>query len=80
MWWSMTLDDYKELLVTERVLICKRLAEAKDKLPDTTLGTAEYTNAYAAVQVWDSKLDMLNWFIDRANKIEMPKTKMREFL
>ncbi len=75
----MTLDDFKEMLVGQRAEIARHIQEAK-----IAFNTAPEINSLNAAkqrwEMWDMKLDMLNWIIQQANKIELPTTKMREFL
>lgn len=75
----MTLDDFKEQLIAQRAEIVRHIEtykEAYSKAP-------EINALNAAKQRWelfDAKLDLLNWVINQANSVEIPKSKMREFL
>lgn len=79
---NMTLDEYKDMLNSQRVVIGERLQCAKEQQRAASIehDLKALQDACVAVQIFDAKLDMLDHFLSMVNKVEIPKTKMREFL
>ena len=75
----MTLDEYKLEINSQKETI-EALLEKYRGIVATGATTSEQASAAVKVQVLDAKLDLIKYVISQANRIELPKTKMREFL
>jgi len=77
----MTLEEYVAMVEKQRDVIAVHLYNAKHDLSSTSPMTEEVRKQKEFdVTLFDAKLDMMQWVVVQAKKIEMPKTKMREFL
>ena len=79
----MTLDDFKGMLINQRQEIMRQLEMRKQAIKDADAGMIVSINrgvVLQTIEIFDAKLDLISWILSQAEKIEMPKTKMREFL
>lgn len=79
----MTLDSFLLILQSDKNEITRHLDAAKEAFRNAQAEWQEINALNAAkanMILYDAKLDMVNHYIELAKKIELPKTKMREFL
>jgi hypothetical protein len=75
----ITLEEFKLDILAQKDTI-EVLLEKYRGIVKTGATTSEQANAVRKVEVLDAKLDMIKYIIGQADKIEIPKAKMREFL
>lgn len=75
----MTLDEFKSKLLTEKNIIDDLLRKYK-RIQENSVTTDDIREGRRNAEIFSAKLDLINWFINEADKIEITKPKMREFL
>lgn len=75
----MTLDEFKKSLEKKHDMIQDEITKAKDQ-QTLSFSTDDIRESKIKERVANKRLSLIDWIIGEANKIEITKPKMREFL